>query len=331
MDSLVDNMKQEDIKKLTKKKNSGLLIGLILLLVSLVLAFVTYKCLYSKECKSYYELGISGEDKEGTYAYIDLDSCQSFATETVGTEEYDYYYAIDTNGMLYIICMTEDKFDEIYDQYNLNPNEFFYRFTGYLYEAPDDLKQYACEMLQECFELDYSVGVDEYDDYFLSTYLDGSRSQYSSAVGFLAAATFVIFGIGLCLVIVAIFKGIVKATSGENNNIKLVWEDIEKCEEYFSDSGVVLTDNYLANTYKNPVAIKYEELLMIYRNPTILQGKTYYQIVCCTRKKNYVFGLFESENRVDEVIEMIQKHNSEVLVGYTRENIAQFEQLRKNK
>ncbi len=331
MDSLVDSMKQEDIKKLTKSKKSGLLIGLILLLVSFVLAFVTYKCIYSQDCKSYYELGMNGEDKEGTYAYIDLESCQSFATETVGTEEYDYYYAFDTNDMLYIICMTQDKFDKISEQYNLNPDNFIYHFTGYLYDAPDELKQYACEMLQECFELDYSVSEDEYDDYFLATYLDGSRSQYSSAVGFLGAATFVIFGIGLCLVIRAIYRVVVKVTSGGNKDIKLVCEDIENCENYFSDSGVILTNNYLANTYKNPITIRYEDILMIYKNPRIIQGKTYYQIVCCTRKKNYVVGLFESENRIDEVLEMIKEHNSEILVGYTRENIAQFEQLRKNK
>lgn len=331
MDSLVDSMKQEDIKKLTKTKNSGLIIGAILLVISVLLAFLIVKLFNNKEIESYYELGINGTDKAGTYAYIDLESCQMFASETVDSDEYGYYYAFDTNEMLYIICMSEDKFDEIYRQYNADPDNFIYRFSGYLYEADDELKWFACEMLQECFELDYSVSVDEYDDYFLSTYLDGSRSQTSGLVAFLAIITISTFAVGLYFVFKTVFATIAKIASGGSTEIRNVCDDIENCSDYFSDSEVILTDNYLANTYKNPVAIRYENILWVYSHPTNIHGKIYYQIVVCTRKKNFVVGLFETSERVNEVLEMIQKHNCEILVGYTRENIFSYEQLRKNK
>lgn len=331
MDSLVDSMKQDDIKKLTKTKNGGLLIGVILLIIAVGLAILTAKFFNDKEIESYYELGISGTDKAGTYAYIDLESCQMFASETVNDEEYGYYYAFDTNEMLYIICMSEDKFDDIYRQYNADPDNFIYRFNGYLYEADDELREFACEMLQECFELDYSVSVDEYDDYFLSTYLDGSRSQTSGLVAFLSIITISTFIVGLYFVLKTVIAAVVKIASGGSTEIRNVCDDIENCSDYFSDSGVILTDNYLANTYKNPIAIRYEDILWVYQHPTNIHGKIYYQIIASTRKKNFVVGLFETSERVSEVLEMIQKHNCEILVGYTRDNIFSYEQLRKNK
>ena len=177
-------MNEYEIKEMSKTNKTPLITGIILLVLSLVLVFVYAAFIHQDDVdlQSYYDLAIEGKDTTGEYVYIDLVDAYQFAVETIndGTE-YEYFYAFDDNDGLYIVCMTEEKFEEIVDVYEADPDNFNYRLVGYLYNVENDIKKLACETLQEVFDLDYSVSVDEYDDYFLSTYLDASRTPVGFA------------------------------------------------------------------------------------------------------------------------------------------------------
>ncbi|MDO4378264.1 MAG: hypothetical protein Q4C64_03820 [Erysipelotrichia bacterium] len=324
-------MNEYEIKKMSKTSKTPLIIGIILLVLSLLLFFTYASFIYRDDDitpQSYYDLAIEGKDTSGQYVYIDLNEAYQFAVETTddGTE-YEYFYAFDDNDGLYIVCMTEDKFDEIAVLYNANPDNFTYKLTGYLYNTDNDIKELACETLQEVFELDYSVSADEYDDYFLSTYLDASRTpvNYIDDLAIILI-TICLFG-GIGFLIGFVVKTIKNKKMYSSSDVKIALAELQQ-GVYDKKNNIIMTNNYLISNRKKFACINYKDIVWVYSHPINYSGRVFYELIVNGINKTDSYGMFSIAEELNSVVTKLQEVNPKIMVGYSKENVEKFNEYK---
>lgn len=328
-------MDVQQIKKMTKPDKKKLFGGLLLMLLAILLCFVGVAVSDNNtEAQSYYDLAINEDDQAGDVAYIDMVSGYQFATETdTYGNEYEYFYAFDDNEGLYIIRIDENIFNEINAVFEENPDDFTYRLTGRLQMVDDELKQLAAETLQEVFELDYYVEADEYDDYFLSTYLDvaGYNSDGDTSVVVFGILAIIIFCFGIVFFISYLkqLKKCKKATENPYYNDML--RQLNEHAYIYDNNNIIMTDNYLINTNGVLHGINYNDIILAYIHPVSVNKKLMFELVACSSSGKDNFGLFSNKEDLTEVIELIKEYNPEIMDGYTKENIEKYNDLKQQK
>jgi hypothetical protein len=104
---------------------------------------------------------------------------------------------------IYVVGIREGMFEEIEKLYSADPENFSYRLVGYLCDFKGDIRQLAIEMIPEVFGGELNYLVDDFDNYFLSTYLDTINSPaitpgdviLVSAIYFIIGCVFFIVGV----------------------------------------------------------------------------------------------------------------------------------------
>lgn len=324
-------MDVQQIKKMTKPDKKKLFGGLLLMLLAILLCFMGVAVSDSNtEAQSYYDLAINEDDQVGDVVYIDMVSGYQFATETdTYGNEFEYFYAFDDNEGLYIIRIDENIFNEINAVFEENPDDFIYKLTGRLQIVDDELKQLAAETLQEVFELDYYVEADEYDDYFLSTYLDvaGYNSEGDSSVVVFGILAIIIFCLGIVLFISYLkqLKKCKKVTEKPDYQDMLM--QLNDHAYIYDNNNIIMTDNYLINTKGVLYGINYNDIILAYVHPVSVNKKLMFVLVACSSAGTDNFGLFSNKEDLTEVIELIKEHNPEIMDSYTKENIEKYNEI----
>lgn len=327
----------EKILKYIKKQKRLMIIGIIILVLSFLLFGLSIKQNEKddKNIKYLNEIIENSEEKEGQKAYLNVEMIsEAFAAYDDTT---DAYYYVSDGDYYYIVYLTKDKYNEI-SKKDLSAEP--YKIYGVARHTQDDVKRIVIEDWNTNLEEgEAELTSEAFFNYFGDLYLD-QTSLYSEN-----ALVYIIFGILLLILgIVLTITGIIKRKRNASYLKKLDTNEISNIENEMSDSnsfyyksvGLYLTNNYLIVINSQFKVYKYNEILWMYKHENYYNGiKTSQSITIFTsdcKTSNIATIALATKNQkevFDEIWNTITNKNPNLKVGYTKENIDYFKEVKK--
>lgn len=281
-----------------------------------------------KSPKDYNDLIVDKQDQEGSYATVTIDSVPIL----FATNDYENYYIVmDTNNYMYLSRLTDDTYNKLEKEYSTNKS-INYTLTGYLYNAPEELQKLAMDIYNE--EMGEEIITKyNYHTYFGSTYLDETNNPNANdtflAIGFILIIVSIIIFIVYLVNVIKTKKTYKKYSKEELTTILQ-----ESTTIAYPKANIYLTSKYIISTSSGITVTKYEDLVWMY-----IQRRTYNFINIGTNllgrtNNNKVVNLavtYRNNYLLEEIISEIEKHNKNILIGYTKENSKAYRETVKNK
>ena len=256
----------KNVLKEIKSTNKLIIIGVIILVVGIALGlWGGYEIEQNSEnAKSFSELLLSDEEKEGQIAAVDVTYVPyQFAVQDGNDNS---YYIVMDDDYMYVAYMPTATFNSL-NRENIADNPG--KIEGMTKLATREIKELAVEAYNEAVEDDdYKITVADYESYFGSVYLDASEDALSD-VGSLQ-----ITGCMLCLIIgfVIVLIGVIRKIQFNNSVNKMDEELIEKLEAemsasdafYYEKTHLYLTKNYIINFQGRFKVIEYRDVIWMY-------------------------------------------------------------------
>ncbi len=164
-------MEEKEINKIFKPGKALLIVSLVFLIATIALIGTAMYMRVGETMnpKNLGELIENYEEKEGMYVKIDLGYLPyGFAEED--NSKY-YYLAMDKDGYMYIVRITDRTYDELVKLSDEGKNEIEYEFKGYAFDIPMDLKRLAVEAGNEVFE-NMDLTLANIENYIGGVYID---------------------------------------------------------------------------------------------------------------------------------------------------------------
>ena len=276
----------------------------------------------------YNELISEGKDKEGLYVnFTFVSQPYLYASKETDSGKENCYLVYDKNQAFYIIRITDKTYDLITKEYINNKDNFSYKITGFIRNTPNDLKQITIEEFNKLFDKEILTEAN-FSKYFGNTYLDQTYSPTHAPTVILAIITF-LSGI-TAIVFLIIYISSRKALKGINTTeveAELMSPDTLEFKKY----KVLLTNKYIVSKSSGVLKIlEYDKIVWMYIQ------KRYYNgipigafLTVATREKNHQIAVAKNETDLAEMMEVIFRKNDKILLGYTKENIDAYKELRK--
>lgn len=321
-------MNEKELKKIFKTNSKYLLTVVILFVVSIVMFAMSTPVEEEESPKDYNDLIVDKQDQEGSYATVTIDSVPIL----FATNDYENYYIVmDTNNYMYLSRLTDDTYNKLEKEYNTNKS-INYTLTGYLYNAPEELQKLAMDIYNE--EMGEEIITKyNYHTYFGSTYLDETNNPNANDT--LLAIGFILIIVSIIIFIVYLVNVIkTKKTYKKYSKEELTTILQESTTIAYPKAKIYLTSKYIISTSSGITVTKYEDLVWMY-----IQRRTYNFINIGTNllgrtNNNKVVNLavtYRNNYLLEEIISEIEKHNKNILIGYTKENSKAYRETVKNK
>lgn len=321
-------MNEKELKKIFKNNSKYLLTVVILFVVSIVMFAMSTPVEEEESPKDYNDLIVDKQDQEGSYATVTIDSVPIL----FATNDYENYYIVmDTNNYMYLSRLTDDTYNKLEKEYSTNKS-INYTLTGYLYNAPEELQKLAMDIYNE--EMGEEIITKyNYHTYFGSTYLDETNNPNANdtflAIGFILIIVSIIIFIVYLVNVIKTKKTYKKYSKEELTTILQ-----ESTTIAYPKANIYLTSKYIISTSSGITVTKYEDLVWMY-----IQRRTYNFINIGTNllgrtNNNKVVNLavtYRNNYLLEEIISEIEKHNKNILIGYTKENSKAYRETVKNK
>lgn len=137
---------------------------------------------------------------------------------------------------------------------------------------------------------------------------------------------------------ILMMKHFIKKRGGKEFVQKLEREMSLSAATWFPLSKVYLTDHYIISFSNGFFAVTYSDIFWMYKDEHFLNGiKTRTSLMIAARdgKKYETANIFSTKKNADEeyvvITETAQEKNPSILTGFTKENILEFNHLKKNK
>lgn len=315
-----------NIKNQYKKTIIYFVISIILIILSIV--FYAWKCSIIKTSrvqeKSLNDI-IINEENEKDYKSAYINNVSSPVKFAIDKENNNAYYIVNDGKYLYVIYMNEEKYQSIIQ------NKSEVKIEGITKYPTKDVKELAIEKFNDDKDENDKISLVDYDNYFGDVYLDMEESESSVAIFqiFLIVITIIP---GIIIFIVNLAKIINFNKIKSKYNIKELDNEMnDKNSFYYNKANLYLTPNYIINFSGKLFIIKYIDIDWIYPNITKTNGiKTAKSIILIT-KENKTYNISnlsnitrKSKEIYDEIWDTIVSKNSDMLVGYTEENIKAY-------
>lgn len=321
-------MNEKELKKIFKTNSKYLLTVVILFVVSIVMFAMSTPVEEEESPKDYNDLIVDKQDQEGSYATVTIDSVPIL----FATNDYENYYIVmDTNNYMYLSRLTDDTYNKLEKEYSTNKS-INYTLTGYLYNAPEELQKLAMDIYNE--EMGEEIITKyNYHTYFGSTYLDETNNPNANDT--LLAIGFILIIVSIIIFIVYLVNAIkTKKTYKKYSKEELTTILQESTTIAYPKAKIYLTSKYIISTSSGITVTKYEDLVWMY-----IQRRTYNFINIGTNllgrtNNNKVVNLavtYRNNYLLEEIISEIEKHNKNILIGYTKENSKAYRETVKNK
>lgn len=321
-------MNEKELKKIFKANSKYLLTVVILFVVSIVMFAMSTPVEEEESPKDYNDLIVDKQDQEGSYATVTIDSVPIL----FATNDYENYYIVmDTNNYMYLSRLTDDTYNKLEKEYSTNKS-INYTLTGYLYNAPEELQKLAMDIYNE--EMGEEIITKyNYHTYFGSTYLDETNNPNANDT--LLAIGFILIIVSIIIFIVYLVNVIkTKKTYKKYSKEELTTILQESTTIAYPKAKIYLTSKYIISTSSGITVTKYEDLVWMY-----IQRRTYNFINIGTNllgrtNNNKVVNLavtYRNNYLLEEIISEIEKHNKNILIGYTKENSKAYRETVKNK
>ena len=323
-----------------KKENKKKIVNIILSILILLIAFL-FKDMREESIKEANEkvtdlnsIIISSEDKTDKKAYIDVKyKPYKFA---VSDDTVNSYYIISDEKYMYIAYMSPE------DETKLNNGDFensSVKIEGITELTSDEIKKLAVDTYNESVEESNKISMEEFNDYFGPIYLNTTISQtsdtsfYSTIYVLLILAGVITFCINLYKLIA--FRNSMKKLK-ENDEILNEMNDEKSF--YYEKTHLCLTENYIVTFNGRINAIKYEDVVWMYRFEQRVNGIKSNQCIKIMNNRGKTYSIAEIDlvtKKKKEIYEEIWKNivekNDKIVLGYTQENIKQMKELYKKK
>mgnify|MGYP004496211995 FL=1 len=315
-----------NIKNQYKKTIIYFVISIILIILSIV--FYAWKCSIIKTSrvqeKSLNDI-IINEKTEKDYKSAYINNVSNPVKFAIDKENNNAYYIVNDGKYLYVIYMNEEKYQSIIQ------NKSEVKIEGITKYPTKDVKELAIEKFNDDKDENDKISLVDYDNYFGDVYLDMEESESSIAIFqiFLIVITIIP---GIIIFIINLVKIINFNKIKSKYSIKELDNEMnDKNSFYYDKANLYLTPNYIINFSGKLFIIKYTDIDWIYPNITKTNGiKTAKSIILITKEnKTYIISNLSNITRkskeiYDEIWDTIVSKNSDMLVGYTEENIKAY-------
>lgn len=321
------------LKKISNERNY---IWLVIIFIAIAIMSIFYLNnldnirINSKEvAKDYNEIIYAGKEKNNTYVSVDITELPILLLE----EKFNYtinkyYLLIDKNNYMYIAKLKDSTFKTIKEIYDKNKNDFSYELKGYIYRISKDVKKEIVKMYNE--EQIEKIDMNNYSEYFGNTYLDDTYTKYTTraAVGYIIIIVSIIISI-IFFIKWMFFIIVTNKTLKEISKDELE-EELKKCDIIkYKKAKIYLTNKYLISMHKGLRVFRYNDIKWIFRG-TITHlfyfGHEMSLSIYLPNKKRYETKGIGAEyyRLLDDIIQDVVEKNNNVLVGYTYENMENY-------
>lgn len=330
-------MEEKEINKILKPGKVLLIVMIIFILLTAgIFAAGFYEQYQAKrDPKPLGELIANNEEEEGQYVKLDMAYVPYVFAEEGTSNVYYYYFAWDSEKLMYIVRLTDDTYKKISELYSEDKETIEYQLKGYTFKTPSKLKQLAIEAANEIFE-EKVVTTSNFANYFGTVYIDETDVPDNTS----GDAT--LYGIGFCvgifaLMFVIIYVSRMKGTVSFRKNPEKYEELKEELagmnDNPYAKLKVYLTSKYIIAKSSAVIAIPYKDVIweyttIHYRNGVAMNKSL---TICTKDKKKIIIATSSPEDaNIDEIMVEIQDRNEEVKIGYTKENRQFFRDYRKD-
>lgn len=336
------------LKKILKYNKTSIIIFTICILIVIISLITTH---YYKKQKSegllekaenYTTVIANNEEKSGKFVYIKIvDVPYLIAVETIDNSTNEYYVVYDENNYMYIVQLKKSTYQTICDEYDKNPNDFSYVVSGRLASVSNDLEDIIIDEFNESYE-ELNLNRFNYNRYFGTTYLnEKALTPYGVTIA-ISELCCIVSGIIAILYFIIIIKEYINIRKSlkhiNKEDLKNELSQPEVIE--YPKAKILLLDRYFVSMDIGMIANEYSDIAWVYisHNTKTKWGTYHYSITNRSNmmvylkngKKYTTASVKDKENEIySEIIEELIKKNPNILVGYSYENLNNYNIIKK--
>lgn len=325
------NLNSNVFTKSIRKNNIFLVLSLLFLFITIVLFYLGYKNENKKlpELADMNSLIDSNNFEENVYAYIDVNT-KPYLFASYNTDGVDdinkFYLVMDEKANLYVLYMSQDNYN------NLNINSVSsnpIRISGVTKKINNDIKKLAITSYNDLMENEY-LNEENFEDYVGLIYLDTEVKLNDSTIYYIGVfLTFILFLIFVIIYLNLFIKNkkvLKKFTQSELEQINIEIGN-QKSNNPYEKMKLNLLKNYIVDTANNIVILEYKDIIWAYAYEYRYNGLLINKCIKIMTKDKKIYDISNTkflDKKKDEVIEeilsMLKEKNSDVLLGYNKEN-----------
>ena len=308
----------ERLEKMIKKDRTLLILGIAFLFAIAGCVYWIYTISKSDTSKIPQIMEV---DKVETLSYLNT---RIAPYEFAANQDESEWLAIvmDENNYLYIVRLTSDEYDKIYEYFGRfkDSEEIVpFRIVGHTKEFDSKIQELAIDAYNEGSESeDDVITEDNFNEYFGYFYLDmSSEKDYSiPAVLIFVSSIFSITFLALGLVSTSKTKKTI-----ESEEYQRAIEELNNPE--YETKSAILTKNYIIYSNCGLNIVSYKDVTWVYRHTYRYNGVPNHSFAYYVRgsKKMNLISFGFNQKQADDLVAYVSKKNPNALVGYTKENI----------
>lgn len=328
-------MTKSEINKILKPKTPLLYVAISLIVLSVIMYILAAVVKPSKDdAIDYRKLLFNYDNISGEYTKLEVTSVSSFA----GKDNLTYYYAQDEDGYVYIVRITDKTFDDMEREYKRSTDQdnFTYTIYGYVRDVYPDLKKFIISEFDDVFGSEYKITSKDYDEYFQDTYIDETLTgKITLNIFFIGAG--VISDIAAVIMLIIYFVSLGRSKKSlKSYDYDILYSQLASSDTVcYKREKLYLTNQYVITVNNGLRVLIYYDIIWLYNVKNSVNGipTTITLSAAYSDRRIYTIAstAVSNENTLIEIMSRIHEKNSNILVGYTDENIQAYRQFQKSR
>lgn len=348
-------IKGDKILKKMKKIPLWTWICYIICIITIILAIFSIDNKEQNQIPEAIDLTNNGgiDTEENKYAYLDIQGL-SDEVAIYGNEDNkndstnDRYYIAINGGYLYVVDLnfeTIDKLKEIHEYtYSTDENAVVpekVKIYGMTEKIPNELKQILIDFYNEGLEEENKISLENFEEHFGSVLLNTRRMPIDTnrEDAFIILAVFGIVGIFIAQIVLIISKNKIQKYINKNEYKEELIRQLDNCveEKHYKDKIIFTKDFFVDVKGSNGAIFKYSDIKWVH-----IHNIKYYGVMTVsssiivhlrdgkTQMKCVQINGKSTEEFLDIFNKICEKVPVDCLKGYTKENLQEFKQYKKN-
>ena len=347
--------KGEKLLKKAKKMPKGILIGYLICLIILVLASYSIENKEQNQIPEAIDLSTNGAIKmeENKYAYLEVQRLSDEVaiygdTENKNDSTNDRYYIALNQGYWYVVDLNFETIDKLKsiqeytystDENAIEPDSV--KIYGMTEKIPDELKTIIIDFYNEGLDDEYKISLDNFEENFGSVLLNVRKSPIDTNIEdtFIVLAVLGIFGVFITQIVLIISKNKIQKYINKNGYKEELVHQLDNCvEEKHYKNKIILTKDFFVDLKSSSgVVFKYSDVKWVH-----IHNVKYYGVM--TVSSSIIVHLRDGKtlmrcveikgNSTEEFLDIFNKicdkASADCLKGYTKENLQEFRQYKKD-
>ena len=348
-------IKGDELLKKAKKTPKSIWIGYLICVIILVIASVSIDNKEQKQIPEAIDLSTNGAIgvEENKYAYLDVQGLSDEVaiygdTENKNDSTNDRYYIALNEGYWYVVDLNFETIDKLKDiqEYTYSTDENAIKpdsvkIYGMTEKIPDELKNMLVDFYNEGLDDEYKISLENFEAHFGSVLLNVRRTPIDTNMedGFIILAVLGIFVLFITQIVLIISKNKIQKYISKNGYKEELINQLENCveEKHYKDQIILTKDFFVDLKSSGGVVFKYSDIKWVHIHNIkyygvmtvsssivahLRDGKT--QMRCVEIKGN------STEEFLDIFNKICDKAPADCLKGYTKENLQDFRQYKRN-